>query len=133
MQHLRQAKGRRLTDDEAIALKLREIGFLRKLEDWQRVLYRAADILEHLGWCRGDLERGNRHCAVGAIIAASNEGDVLSERFAASVLLRKRAVQGAINKVQNYLGRSLMEWNDGAARNGKEVASVMRSCATGGG
>jgi hypothetical protein len=131
MQHLRRVNGRRLTEDEAIALKLREIGFVRKIEDWQRVLYRAADIVEHLGWCRGDLERGNRHCAVGAIMAASNEGDIEQQRFVAAVLLRRHVVQSAIAKVQAYLGRSLMEWNDSAAKSGREVAAVMRACAEG--
>ena len=64
---------RLLTEDEAKVERLRN--FYRNRppvfeNDWRRVLHQAADILDHLGWCRGALERDAHYCAVGAIIAA---------------------------------------------------------------
>ena len=122
---------RRLTADEATVLRLRSLSPAPVLEDWQRILYQAADILEHLGWCRNTLERGNRHCAVGAIIAAYNRGDVRCEGFTESVVLHKRALHWIIDKVESRLDRiGLMDWNDSFAKSGKNVAALLRASAS---
>lgn len=41
-----------------------------KLEEWQRVLLRAADLIEHCGWTRAELEDRRGFCALGAILMA---------------------------------------------------------------
>ena len=131
MKHIRLASvnGRLVTVDEVTTLRLPGQKPARVLEDWQRVLYQAADILEHMGWCRGELERGRRHCAVGAIIAAYNQGDVQSDHFAEADLWREPALECAVQTVQRYLNHSLMDWNDSTAKSGKNVAAVLRASA----
>jgi hypothetical protein len=106
-------------------------------DDWRHVLLQAADILEHLGWCRGALERDEQHCAIGAIIAAYNQGDIGSKDYADLFFLRDCAVQSVIGKVEAHLNRhkdgdgmNLMEWNDNVARSGKKVVSLLRAAAS---
>jgi hypothetical protein len=129
---------RLLGEDEAKLERLRN--FYRGIppareEDWRRVLYQAADILEHLGWCRVALERDDEHCAIGAIIAAYNWGDVCDDH-ANSVFLRDPAVQSIIDKVEAHLNRRkngkemcLIEWNDSVAKSGRKVAALLRAAA----
>jgi hypothetical protein len=127
-----------LANDEAKLERLRNFYRGRKPvreEDWRRVLRQAADILEHLGWCRIALERDDEHCAVGAIIAAYNWGDACDDH-ADSIFLRDPAVQSIIGKVECHLSRlqegdaiSLMDWNDSVAKSGKQVAKLLRAAA----
>jgi hypothetical protein len=127
---------RLLADDAAKLERLRN--FYRNRppvfeNDWRRVLHQAADILDHLGWCRGALERDAHYCAVGAIIAAYSHGDLGCEDYANSMLLRVPMVQDIIGKVETCLHRKresdsedLMDWNDAVARSGKQVAALLR-------
>jgi hypothetical protein len=141
MQHLQLAfvNERPLADDEAKLERLRN--FYRGIppareEDWRQVLYQAADILDHLGWCRVALERDDEHCAIGAIIAAYNWGDVCDDH-ANSAFLRDPAVQSIIDKVETHLNRlgkngkemCLIEWNDSVAKGRKQVAKLLRATA----
>jgi hypothetical protein len=118
--------GRQVTEDEATTLRLPSLKPTPALEDWQRILYQAADILEHMGWCRGELKRGPRHCAVGAIIAAYQQGDV---QWDEGDLWREPTLECVIHKVQRYLNHSLMDWNDSMAKSGRNVAAVLRASA----
>jgi hypothetical protein len=138
MPHLQLAfvNERQLAEDEGKVLRLRNLYRATAEEEWRRALYQAADILEHLGWCRGSLERGRRHCAVGAILAAFNEGEVQYEGSAKSGLLQEPGVKWMLGKVTNHLVRltdtsalSLMTWNDGVAEDGNEVAALLRAAA----
>jgi hypothetical protein len=138
MQHVRLAfvNGQLLAEDEVKALQLRSLYRAPAQEEWRRLLYQAADILEHLGWCRGTFEYGRRHCAVGAIIAAYNQGEMRSAGCSRSDILRAPAVRWMIGRVTRHLGRlknsgemGLMAWNDGVARDGKEVAQLLRAAA----
>jgi hypothetical protein len=133
MQHVRLAfvNHRLLSDDEAEALRLRNFVGLPAQEEWRRSLHQAADIIENLGWCRGALRDGTRHCAVGAIIAAFNKGEIPQSGCLESFLLAKPNVQWFIFKVESYLKQSdLMCWNDRRATGSKEVVSVLRAVAT---
>jgi hypothetical protein len=133
MQHIRLdgVDGRLITADEATTLKLRELCFAPALEEWRRILFRAADIIEHVGWCRGMLRHGTDYCAVGAIIAAFNKGEVPDEECLDSFLLAKPHVQWIIFKVESYLVEPyLMSWNDRRARSADEVASLLRAVAS---
>jgi hypothetical protein len=138
MQHVRLAfvNERLLADDEVKALRLRSLYRAPQQEEWRRALYQAADILEHLGWCRSTLERGRRHCALGAILAAYNQGDVEYQGAAASDLLCEAGVKWMVGKVTSQLThltdlseRGLMGWNDNVAKDGKEVAALLRAAA----
>src|SRR5215475_5425435 len=129
MQHIRLACEdiRPMTADEATALGLPCLSPASVLEDWQHVLYRAADILDHLGWCRGVLKFGSRHCAVGAIIAASRNGEVPRDDCLESFLLVHPALQRIIFKVETYLIQAdVMTWNDKHAPSGEDVAAALR-------
>lgn len=132
MQHARFAaiKGRRVTKDEAIALRLPVPPAVPGLEDWQRVLFQAADILDHFGWCRHALESGTRHCAIGSILAAYTEGEVPKKYVAGKTLLEKPAVHCLIGKVQRYPNHpELMHWNDNIAKSRKQVTAALRAAA----
>lgn len=137
MQHVRLAfvNEKLLSEDEANALRLRSFYRMPAQDEWRRCLYQAADIVEHLGWCRSTLERGKRHCAVGAILAAYNGGDV-DANSAPSILLQTPAVKWMVGRVKRCLGQemdpseiSIMAWNDSVAQNGKEVAALLRAAA----
>jgi hypothetical protein len=129
---------RLLAEDEAKLERLRDFyrGRPPVRDDCQHILYQAADILDHLGWCRGALERDEQHCAIGAIIAAYNQGEVRCKDYADSVFLRDCAVQSIVGKVESHLNRlgegkevSLMEWNDSVARSRKKVVGLLRAAA----
>jgi hypothetical protein len=131
MQHLRLAfVNERLLAEEEAKLEMLRSYYRAPVEGWRSILFQAADILDHLGWCRTTLERGERHCAVGAIIAAYNEGDVPSEFFARSAIAREPVLRMIIGKVERQLNRpDVMRWNDTRARSGKEVAELLRAAA----
>jgi hypothetical protein len=140
MQHVQLAfaNERLLAEDEAKLERLRNFyrGRPPVRDDWHHILYQAADILDHLGWCRGALERDEQHCAIGAIIAAYNQGEVLCQDYADSVFLRDPVVQSIISKVESRLRRpkdgdeiSLMDWNDSVARSRKKVVGLLRAAA----
>jgi hypothetical protein len=132
MQHIRSAceNARLVTEDEATVLRLPALRPTPALEDWQSVLHRAADIVEHLGWCRGTLNHGTRHCAVGAIIAAYNKGHVPRPYCLESFLLAQPTVQWIIGKVEIQLQHpDVMDWNDRIANGGKHVATLLRAAA----
>jgi hypothetical protein len=140
MPHLQLAfvNERLLAEDEAKVERLRNFyrGRPPVRDDWRHILYQAADILDHFGWCRGALERDDQHCAIGAIIAAYNQGEVRCKDYADSVFLRDCAVQSTVGKVESHLNRlgegkevSLMEWNDSVARSRKKVVGLLRAAA----
>src|SRR5260370_19260419 len=117
-----------LAEDKEKPLRLRSLSPAPPQEGWRGARYKAADILEHLGWCRSTLERGRRHCALGAILAAYNQGDVEYQGAAASDLLREAGVKWMVGKVTSQLAhltdlseRGLMGWNDNVAKDGNEV------------
>jgi hypothetical protein len=127
-----------LTEDEAQLETVRDLyrDFPPACDDWRAVLYQAADIVDHFGWCRGALERQSRYCAAGAIIAAYSRGEMRCEAPAESIWLYLPLVQNIIGKVEAYLNRkqdpdreSLIGWNDGVARNSKQVSALLRRVA----
>jgi hypothetical protein len=132
MQHIQLdcENARPVTTNEATVLRLPSLSPVPSMEEWQHVLHQAADILEHLGWCRGLLKFGTQHCAVGAIIAAFKEGDVPSDDCLESFLLAHPTLQRIIFKVEAHLNQAdVMTWNDKHAPSGAEVASALRATA----
>ena len=107
-----------------------------KIDDWRSILYQAADIIDHLGWCRVALEYDTRHCAVGAIIAAYSQGNPERQGGIDHIFRRVTMVQEIVEKVENCLrrtpgadGECLMSWNDGVAKSGRQVATLLRRTA----
>jgi hypothetical protein len=122
-----------------------------KLEPWQEILLKAADLLERKGWCQNQFERLGSHCAVGAIGAAHNSKDnpvinySLPEPVHQSVRILLEAVNNAERQKdmdartawQKLFGRipatklfsSVPEWNDEPERTKEEVVSIMRKAA----
>jgi len=132
MQHFRLAyeKASLVTKVEASTLGLPGLSPRRAVEDWRTILHQAADLIENLGWCRGALRHGPRYCAVGAIIAACNRGEIPEDECLGSFLLAKPNAQWLIMKVESYLNQpDLMSWNDRRARSDTEVVSVLRAVA----
>lgn len=90
-----------------------------ELEDWQKTLLKAAEIVRERGLRQGAYGfDGGPVCAVGAMFAADTTG--------ASVL----AARDALSK---HLGvQHPMFWNDKPGRTAEEVAAVMETVAFGG-
>lgn len=61
-----------------------------KLEPWQKLLLRAADIIEEKGWCQHHMHRSGRSCMVGAIKRASKAESPLSSAATAQLQAHKR-------------------------------------------
>jgi hypothetical protein len=127
---------RPVTPEEATTLRLPVTKSPPELDEWRRILFQAADILDHFGWCRQALEFEHRHCAIGAILAAYHYGE---DRYAGSIhsnFLREPALRWIAQKVTSYLWRlgesgerGVMAWNDHIAGDGEEVARMLRAVA----
>jgi len=99
------------------------------------VLEAAADLIESRGWCQGRYAAiavdggscGHLHpeatcwCAEGAI------GRVAGLTLWALWQLDGRC--GALAAMRDYLGRSVVTWNDEKGRTAEEVARELRACA----
>jgi hypothetical protein len=138
MSHLQLAfvNERLEAEDEAKLERLRSFyrGIESPIDNWRNVLNQAADIIDHLGWCRGVLERDEQHCAIGAIIAAYSRGDSRCDG-ADSVFLEDPKIHEIIGKVETCLRRKsykeegLMGWNDGVAKSREQVSALLRRAA----
>lgn len=81
------------------------------------VLLKAASIVEQ-GWCQGtSIDSQGRHCALGAIAAAT------AELGGAALFLPTVAV------LVLHVGGSAVAWNDTPGRTADEVANAMRKAA----
>jgi hypothetical protein len=129
---------RQLGEDEAKLEILRSVYRGRvAVDDWRRILYQAADIIEHVGWCRGALQRETGLCATGAIVTAYSQGEARCKDEVDSDWLRIPMVREIIGKVETYLNgkqasddeECLIGWNDSIAKNRKQVAALLRRAA----
>ncbi len=90
------------------------------VEDWRRVLRRAAALLETNGWCQGEMEGdGGRHCALGAI-----EASYIDPEDGTLAIM-------ALKKVLGAKGRKafIADWNDTRGRTKKDVIAKLRKAA----
>jgi hypothetical protein len=93
----------------------------------KEILIKSADLIETGGWIRGEFEKGNKHCLVGAICKIAT-GDPYSSNSNA---------QKAYECISKYLasknilphGTGLTYYNDTMAKSGKEVVRVLRNAA----
>lgn len=79
----------------------------------------AADLLATNGWCRGTYDKGDRHCAVGAIVAVTSDR---GWRFATL-----KALSDYVEHRAPEFG-DVTDWND-AQRDKRKVIRWMRACA----
>lgn len=109
----------------------------------QKILLRAADILDETGWCRGKYTNAKgAHCAVGAIMQAVYES--LPKKVQATIppadpnrglgafaLPETDLVLQCSNQVEEILHGSmaLADWNDVKSRRKEQVQSVLREAA----
>ena len=89
------------------------------VEEWRRILFRAADILDHVGWITHAFRSKDGYCAVGAIAAAAH-GDRRNKNQALRIVNR--------HLQPTHLG--LISWNDTYGRSAAEVIALLREVAT---
>lgn len=96
----------------------KEFGEVRELSGWQRVLLKAADVIEKYGHakrCYSPLANGER-CAGLAIVAAHGQTDDHEE---------------AVARLQKAVGGYITLWNDEPERTADEVIAKLRAVALG--
>lgn len=86
------------------------------LEEWQRLLLRAANLIETHGHCKHvTRDAAGRYCLIEAIAECGVSG------------FRK-----ATSAIDDAVGRDCIEWNNAPERTAEEVISTMRRVALGG-
>lgn len=89
-------------------------GPVHLLEQWQRGLLRAADLIERDGWCQRFANKNGRYCLFGAISMAAGVFDACA----------------LTDRVSRYLGvPSAISWNDAPCRTKEEAIRALRGCA----
>jgi hypothetical protein len=96
------------------------------------ILEKAADIIDTDGWTRGNLRRGERRCAVGAISkAAGIDGQYPSSQTPAAWGAVK-ALGDVVSPNRSHYAEvvdRVTSWNDARARTAKEVSRKLREAA----
>lgn len=109
-----------------------------QLETWQKILLRAAEILQTQGWCRGTLQNEHGFCALGAIAVATGEikeynGDVIQGgMFVMKTKIHLdsdyiKSTMKLLALIQRY--NNIPTWNDQPTRNKRHVIAKMRRAA----
>lgn len=95
------------------------------LEEWQKVLLRAADLIEHVGWTQGRLADRRGFCAAGAItVAMTGElGHRTLDDIARFEWICARVGFGGPNGLARY--------NDFDCLSGAEMVALLRARAVG--
>ena len=100
----------------------REPNETKPLTEVQKVLLRAAERCEVIGWMQNPLSNYSRadapNCALGHIMRASVEIAGKEKYEAATALLI-------------HVGRAIAAWNDEGGRTKEEVIAALRSAASG--
>lgn len=91
-----------------------------KLEPWQGILLRAADLIEQRGWTQGRAEDNEgRLCMLGAISVAASH----------TVFDAYKAGTTAAGALYHYLGGPIPAWNDNAHVTKADVLRALRAAA----
>ena len=98
--------------------------YIKPLEEWQRILFQAADLIDHLGLAQHTLEDlDGRLCLTGAMMTAGRNG-VLHSYLKDDADLGK-----AINAMQARHNLSMVGWNNEPGRTDEEVVKDLREAA----
>lgn len=102
----------------------------KPIDDVSRVLYQAADIISHMGLCKGQAtDKWSRHCAGGAIVEAALKG-----RYGPLVNIfspfSESAIKLALGRLRRTIGtHAFASWNDDPERTEAEVVAALRRAA----
>jgi hypothetical protein len=94
------------------------------LEDWQKLLLEAAEILETRGWIQGEMCTDEGFCTLGAINRAGY--DVGNTAPITTAIL---AVIAKIGAPPTMGPRAIARWNDTYGRTKEEVVHTLRDAA----
>jgi len=107
-----------------------------KLEPWQKILLKAADLLERQGWCQEKLTDRGSHCTIGALqrvafgTALSSEWDKLSSLVRDSINYKSYMI--ACTNLSTAIDEpSIWDWNDNCETTASLVVSTLRKVAQG--
>ena len=111
--------------------------FHANLKEWQNILLRAAGIIKQHGWCRDEYENtSGQRCAWGGMFpAAGHPIPTLDSEW--PVKEENPDLYKAADRLDEFLGMSVIAWNDGsclpdhAAAAGDEVVYTMQLVALG--
>lgn len=94
------------------------------------VLIKAAEVLETKGWTKGSyVGPFGRHCAVGAIwVACGYKKGKVDSMDGQLSRIAQDCLASFIRDKYNFI-MSIEGWNDGYAKNGKEVIETMHAAA----
>lgn len=96
-----------------------------KLEPWQEILLKAADILEEKGWIQGSLGFDSKgYCAFGAMLTACSAGN-----FGLDKATEKMSNALNNNSTLHFHDSAIFQWNDGTGQTKENVVSKMREVA----
>jgi hypothetical protein len=89
----------------------------REICEEAKLLLKSAEMIEDRGWCQGNFEdKQGRMCLMGALKAAAPGMEAM----------------GAYIRLRDYLGGSVMSWNDGTCQSQDEAVAKLRAAALGG-
>jgi hypothetical protein len=96
-----------------------------ELQDWQKVLLDAAELLETEGWIKGSMQNQHGFCMIGAVMAAANQPIIV---FA----IAKGPAGEALDQLKIKTNDStIWGWNDHPERTKQEVIDMLRETAKG--
>lgn len=79
-------------------------------------LGRARDIIIEKGWCRGNYsDAQGRHCTLGAVMAATNDG---------SIYMYDDVINALQESLDNAGSYSIVSWNDRPTRRKRDVVRL---------
>ena len=88
---------------------------VKPIEEWQRVLFQAADLIDHCGHCKHAFTRDGKFCIEGAVFLTSKD---------------HLTIALALEKLQSFVGEYVAVWNDKHERTPAEVIAALRGAAT---
>jgi len=95
-----------------------------QLEDWQKLLLKAAEVLERDGWIRHAYHAEGAHCAVGALQVARRELNIPVGSDA-----KKLAYTNFRRTIYGRLIGSIPHWNDAEWRTKDDVINAFKEAA----
>jgi hypothetical protein len=103
-----------------------------ELKPWQKIMMKAADILETHGWTRGYYADDTGFCALGAMrIASGMEGEQIIKTFPTGHLMTNHPDYWmATKKLAFHVpGHIVGDWNDDPDQTKQEVIDTLREVA----
>jgi|SRR5882757_3992906 len=97
-----------------------------ELQDWQKILLIAADILEREGWIQHKAISNHGHCMAAALWKAGSGGDTTKHALSPK---EEEVYMMAREKLLATIGGSIIIWNDHSGRTKKQVVAKLKEAA----